>query len=120
MRTRKIVVVVAGALLLGTLGAMAQANRDQVLKVNLPKGTPGQMYDRSGMVPQADGPEPMPVPVDSAAGPVVSSTKLDPMFSSMGMNFGEGSALMTPRGGAMSSPQQQADRAIRRLIRRLD
>jgi hypothetical protein len=28
--------------------------------------------------------------------------------------------LMTPRGGAMSSPKMRADREIKRLIKRLD
>lgn len=120
MRTRKILIVVAVALLLGTVGAMAQDSRIVTLKrIGV---APGQMYDRTGLVPKPDGPDRMPVVVDSeaTAGPVVSTSKLDAMGSTLGMSFGEGGALIAPRGGAMSTPQQLADREIRRLIRRLD
>jgi hypothetical protein len=36
------------------------------------------------------------------------------------LNAGFGNALMTPRGAAMSSPKQQADREIKKVIKRLN
>ena len=121
MRTRKILLVVAVALLLGTVGAMAQSNRDELVKVRLPRAGLGEMYNRSSLIPRPETTPSMPTPVDPAAGPVVTIQKIDPIFNLDGaMNIGQGSALMAPRGGAISSPKQVADREIRRLIRRLD
>jgi len=62
----------------------------------------------------------MPTPVETSEGPIVNVAKIDPIFSTSAMSISTGSALITPRGGAMSSPQQLADREIRRVIRRLD
>jgi len=122
MQTRKILVVVAVALLLGTVGAMAQSNRDEVVKVRVPQAGPGDMYSRSGLIPHPDGTPSMPTPVDPQVGPVADVSRVDSIFNLDGgtMGLGQGSALMTPRGGAMSSPKQLADREIKRLIRRLD
>jgi hypothetical protein len=51
----------------------------------------------------------------SKAGPAVS------MSDFTGGSIGSGSgALLTPRGGTMSTPQQRAEREIGRVIRRLD
>ena len=51
----------------------------------------------------------------SKAGPSASLTD----FSSAGSALTSG-ALLTPRGSAISTPRQQADRAVQRVIRRLD
>ena len=120
MQTRKILVVVAVALLLGTVGAMAQSNRDEVVKVRVPQAGPGDMYSRSGLIPHPDGTPSMPTPVDPQVGPVADVSRVDSIFNLDGLNSVGGTALMTPRGGAMSSPKQLADREIKRLIRRLD
>lgn len=65
--------------------------------------------------------DPMPAPIlappkltatAAKAGPVGSATRSEtPSF---------GGAIVTPRGGAMSTPKQLADRQINRLIRRLN
>ncbi len=121
MQTRKILVVVAVALLLGTVSAMAQSNRDEFAKVQLPRAGAGEMYSRTGLISQAESTPSMPTPVEPMEGPVESTFKTDSAFTMDGsMGFGQGSALMTPRGGAISSPKQLADREIKRLIRRLD
>lgn len=54
-----------------------------------------------------------------------SASKAGPTATSTGFSAGGGSlrstgALLTPRGGAMSTPRQQAARAVQRVIRRLD
>jgi hypothetical protein len=120
MQTRKILVVVAVALLLGTLGAMAQTNRDAVGRVNLPRAAPGEMYSRSGLIPHTEARPGLPAPVQTSEGPIVNVSKIDPIFGMETTNITTGSALITPRGGAISTPQQQADREIRKVIRRLD
>ena len=87
-----------------------------------PSGMPGgsAKFNKKALY-RNTGPGPLPSPVEpqsaasrpiSLKGPV---TMADP---STGSSFG--SALVAPRGGAMSSPRQRADREIRRLIRRLD
>jgi hypothetical protein len=66
---------------------------------------------------------PMPVQPDDQMGQrsVSSDSKLGPRDTgSVGARVSVGSALLTPRGGTMSTPEQQADRAIDRLIRRLN
>jgi len=71
-------------------------------------------------LPTGDGIRPpMPVPIDptlvlsrdSVTGPVITGDG--------DLSTGLGSAMLTPRGAAMSSPRQIADREIRKLIRRL-
>lgn len=120
MQKRKILVVVAVTLLLGTVGALAQSNGAPTT-VNLPRAGAGEMYSRTGLIPRAESTPSMPTPVETMAGPVESAPKIDPIYNLDGtMGFGQGSALMTPRGGAISSPKQLADREIKRLIRRLD
>jgi hypothetical protein len=57
------------------------------------------------------GKEPMPV-TSGTPGPVAADN-----FSARGT---AGMSMITPRGGAISSPRQQAEREIRRLIRHLD
>jgi hypothetical protein len=63
------------------------------------------------------GPGPVsPLPTDPdpgyARGPIAPG--------SGDMSMGLGSAIVTPRGGAMYSPKQEAGRAIDRVIRQLD
>lgn len=69
-------------------------------------------------------PLPMPVPPDDQVGQrsTTADSKLGPRAtgSELGAGMFAGGALITPRGGTMSTPEQQADRAIDRLIRRLN
>ena len=130
MRSLKILTLVAVLLLVGTVGAMAQSNRDQIVRVNMPNVAEGTLYLRSSLIPRVEGPPvSLPTPVDPSSaesltlnGPVANSPV--PMASapkgmSDSIGFGSG-ALATPRGSAFSSPKARADREIRRLIRRLD
>jgi len=48
-------------------------------------------------------------------GPTAQSRSISDTGGSSGMQ-----GMLTPRGSAMSSPKQRADREVRRLIRRLD
>lgn len=67
------------------------------------------------------GPGPLPVPVEpESAGTFSASVKGPVALQGSALGASYGSALVRPRGGAFSSPRQQADREIRRLIRRLD
>ena len=72
-------------------------------------------------------PEPVPLPIPQPQDPtgersVSADSKLGPRStgSELGAGLFAGGALITPRGGTMSTPEQQADRAIDRLIRRLN
>lgn len=63
---------------------------------------------------------PMPVPIEPT-----SMLQRDALSGPVSMSDGDlstamGSVLLAPRGGALSSPRQIADREIRKLIRRLD
>jgi hypothetical protein len=91
-----------------------------VVKVRVPAAGPGELYSRGSLIPQPDGTPSMPSPVAPQVGPVSDISRVDSIFNLDGMNSVGATALMTPRGGAMSSPKQQADREIKRLIRRLD
>ena len=67
------------------------------------------------------GPAPLPTPVEpESAGTFAVSAKGPVAMQAPALGASYGSVLVRPRGGAMSSPRQQADREIRRLIRRLD
>jgi len=61
----------------------------------------------------AISPVPLPMPIEP---PVRASSTYE---QSSGNTSLGGSSIVAPRGGAMSTPKQQADREIRRLIRRL-
>ena len=75
---------------------------------------------------EQQGPVPLPAPMlpgDEAGQRSVSQqSKLGPRASGseVGVGLSVGGALLAPRGGTMSTPEQQADRAIDRLIRRLN
>jgi hypothetical protein len=112
--------IVALALLLGSTGAFAQ-ERNNVLTVNLPGATEGQLYDRTTLIPKVDaGPVSMPSPPSEGPPPPAFSTKGPAESFGSVLSAEPGMAMVTPRGGAMSSPKQVADRQIRRLIKRLD
>ena len=72
-------------------------------------------------------PDPVPLPIPQPSDTVgarsaSADSKLGPRSSGseLGAGLFVGSSLLTPRGGTMSTPEQQADRAIDRLIRRLN
>jgi hypothetical protein len=112
--------IVAFALLMGSTGAFAQGH-DGIVSVNLPGVAEGEMYDRTTLIPKVDkGPVALPSP-PSAGVPAAALGKNGPsgIFGSL-MSAEPGLAMVAPRGAAMSSPKQVADRQIKRLIRRLD
>lgn len=120
MHTRRIVSAVAVVLLLGTAGAMAQT-MDEILTPTIPQLDIGDLYRRSDLLPTQLQVVPLPQPVYAEPGP----TALEPPRAETSLDHGElggigGSALVSPRGGAVFSPKQRADRQIRQLIRRLD
>jgi len=123
MKVIRFTAILAIVALAGTVGAMAQTSRDQVSAAKLPGVGLGELYDRSLLLPEPDGsPVPLPTPVDPALANAGLS-KSGPTASTMPipMQAGDGTGgLLTPRGGAMSTPKQRADRQIRQLIRRLD
>ena len=94
------------------------------------EGGPGTAYNRSDRIPRVEfaNATPLPTPTEPYAtagksfglrGPVSSApTKLH-SFSEGGMTGGAG-ALLAPRGAGFSTPRQQADREIRRMVRRID
>ena len=66
-------------------------------------------------------PVPLPVPIDPESAAMLASSVKGPSAmpgSALGDSYGN--AMVRPRGAAFSSPRQQADREIRRLIRKLD
>jgi hypothetical protein len=66
-------------------------------------------------------PVPLPVPVDPESTGILATSLKGPVAApDGGLGAFYGSALVRPRGGTFSSPRQQADREIRRLISRLD
>ncbi len=114
--------IVAIALLVGCTGAFAEGARDQVWGVNFPNVGEGELYSRASLLKKPDlGPVPLPVPQEPAPPAVTIKGPTIPTAGVGSSNpTGFGSALMTPRGAAMSSPKQLADRQIRRVIKRLD
>lgn len=67
---------------------------------------------------------PLPTPGDPPAFAASSAGSVDvkgPIaMSNVGMGGGFGNALVAPRGGAMSTPRQIANREIRKMIRLID
>lgn len=114
--------IVAVALLVGSTGAFAQGARDRVYGINFPNVGEGQLYSRSSIIQLPDtGPVPLPQPQEPAPPAVTFKGPSIPIPGGVqAAPTGFGSALMTPRGAAMSSPKQLADRQIRRVIKRLD
>jgi hypothetical protein len=114
-------------LLLASTGTLAQVQNGQ------PDGWVGDVTSRANPKPVVElDPVQMPVSVPaeggtagsatsgnvatSKAGPVVSLTaSVSELAGTSGLEH-----MVTPRGGAMMTPRQRADREIGRLIRRLD
>jgi hypothetical protein len=89
--------------------------------VSLPNVGEGELYSRSSIIQRPDlGPVPLPEPQEPAPPAATLRGPNIPVPSIDSAPTGFGSALMTPRGAAMSSPKQLADRQIRRVIKRLD
>jgi hypothetical protein len=122
MQTRKVLVVVAAALLFGTVGAMAQTDPGDVYTtVTRPRVALGEAYHGADLINRPEVPTNMPAEPNDDIGPMLTlAFDNTSVLTETELNTGMGSALMTPRGGAISSPKQLADREIRRLIRRLD
>ena len=121
MRMTKLLWVALAVLVVST-AAMAD-NRDVFNKVELPNASLGEIYDSNNLVPSEhlvklpsvtpDTPPEGAIPAGRAAGP----QSVPSMSAMLDMH---GSSLVAPRGSAMSSPEQQAEREIHRLIRKLD
>ena len=93
-----------------TLAEEVPDNRTEIEDITDPTGGVVKLnLNYSG--PKA--PVPLPMPIDPPVRPS-SAYEQDSGSTSLG-----GSSIVAPRGGAMSTPKQQADREIRRLIRRL-
>jgi hypothetical protein len=112
--------IVALAMLLGSTGAFAQAG-DKIWTVSLPGATEGQIYDRTTLIPHPDH-SLMSLPSPPTQGPPPPAATFKGPKESFGsvLSAEPGLAMITPRGAAMSSPKQVADRQIKRLIKRLD
>jgi len=106
-------------LLSSTVGAGAD-NDPRVHKPNIPTAGLREIYDRSDILRFDHGPVQLPRPVGTVtsitakaavAGPIAMAAKTPDVTS----------VLSQPRGGgSIYSEKQQADREIRRLIRRLN
>ena len=124
MKRLTMTIVATVVLLIGATGALAE-NTDRVVTPIMPGQAPGQMYSRADLHPQPEvRPTNMPSPVTTPAPVATSSLARGPVSNIVGPAvFSDssvaGGSLMTPRGGAMSSPKMKADREIRRVIKRL-
>ena len=113
--------VAAGVMLL--LASTAGAGQDSDPRVHMPKLPPAglkQIYDRSELLRFDSGPVQLPRPVGS----VTAITSNEPVSGPIAMAAKTpdiNSVLSQPRGGgSIYSEKQQADREMRRLIRRLN
>jgi hypothetical protein len=74
--------------------------------------------------PRIDKAPPLPGPIEPSAIAAASAGSVDvkgPIaMSTAGLRGGYGSALVSPRGGSMSTPRQRANREIRKMIRLID
>jgi hypothetical protein len=102
--------------------AALATTRDEIVTPNLPPSTEGALYDRNDIWPAPSDGVQTPRPVASNDGSGYStSTRPGPIGSgSEKLRFGGGSAIVSPRGGMISTPQMRAEREIDRLIRQLD
>jgi hypothetical protein len=101
--------------------AVMATDRSEIQTPNLPDAAEGEMYDRTDIWPApADGVQ-RPMPVSSNDGTSQpTSTRPGPIAGSEKLSFGVGSAIVSPRGGMVSTPQMRAEREIGKLIRQLD
>jgi len=125
---RKLWVIAAIAVGLLVASSMAYAADRVIVKPNAPKARLGQLYDRSTILRFDDGPVLLPRPVGSPAalGSTASSTTStdSSVPGPVAASFDSpklGGAMAQPRsGGSIYSGQEQADREIKQLIRRLN
>ena len=111
-----IVGVVVLALLLASTGLYA-SNRDVIKVATMPPDS--GIYDRTLLRPDPNVITDMPS-TPQAGGTPLALAKIGPTDQAV-QTLGEpGLSLVTPRGAAMSSKKQIADRQIRRIIKRLD
>jgi hypothetical protein len=117
-----IVGIVVLALLLASTGVFAESNRDRMKLAKMPPNS--GIYDRTLLRPDPNVIIEMPTtaqpeaPQTGATAAVLS--KGGPSDQSVQAWSDSGFSLVTPRGAAMSSKKQIADRQIRRIIKRLD
>ena len=75
-------------------------------------------------MPRVDVVTPMPTPgdptPDAVPGGGSASIKGPIAMSEAGVRGGYGSALVSPRGGTMSTPRQRANREVRQMIRKMN
>jgi hypothetical protein len=115
----------ATVLLVGAAAAYA-ADTSSIATPVMPGAQEGQMYSRASLHPQPEvRPDTMLSPAETPPMNAVGSLAKGPVSSilvtgQLDAKGGVGSALITPRGGAMSSPKMRADREIRQMIKRLD
>jgi len=116
-----LLVVCAGVLLYGSVTAGETEYEAPQWRVVKAASDPMGIVKFARKFPTVEGPRPpMPVPIE----PLLTLSR-DAITGPVTMTGGEGSvsfgsALLAPRGAAMSSPQELAEREIRKLIRRLD
>ena len=123
-KTRILVMLVAGVLLLGGSFALAEDTPEPpdslLFKGDVPAfgGTKVEHIRIMHSFPTADPVQPAPVfpPKDGGIAPRAMSFDAGPTGLT---RFPVGGALAGARGGSMSTPKYRADREIRKLIRRL-
>ncbi len=122
-KTVRMIALLSVAAMLATLGAAA-ATRDDLSTPNFPDVQEGELYDRNDIftAPQDGVQHPMARAVSGAGFPAQAASRPGPVaINSEKLSFGGGgSALVSPRGGTISTPRMQADREIHRLIRKLN
>ena len=109
------------AAVLATLGAAA-ATRNDLSTPNFPDVREGEMYNRDDIfsAPPDGVQRPMPIAKSGASFPTQAGRPGPVAISSEKLSFGGGSAIVSARGGTISTPRMQADREIHRLIRKLN
>ena len=124
MRNTARIVALVGVIALAASFAVMATDRSDIVTPNLPPTVEGTMYDRTELWPLPDDGVQIPRPVAGNDGNTHDACTLRPGPVAGGgaekLSFGGGSAIVTPRGGMVSTPQMQADREIQRLIRKLD
>jgi hypothetical protein len=122
---RKLWVITAIVVGLILASSLAYAGDRLISKPNAPNARLGQLYDRTNILRMDAGPVRLPRPVgDSASAMSLSSQASTAIAGPVAMSFDSprlSGAMAQPRGGgSMYSGQQQADREIKKLIRRLN
>jgi hypothetical protein len=122
--------VIAATVVVGLLLTATLAQAGTISKPNAPKAQLGQIYDRTNILRYDEGPVRLPRPVSGPAATASTSSGNDydaspasvagPVAASFD-SPATGGMMPAPRaGGSMYSGQQQADREIKKLIRRLN